>query len=257
MTVYRKVRSPFWQYDFWFGGRRYFGSTKTLACSLRGRGMSTAATVKPLGIEIGTNRNVAALRGARAAIRRRARLQRRYVGLSVVPFAVGPLRNRIAAEAKSRVTRIAARPAAGVRGERVDFLGGGQAWVGGGGCLGARRCRLDQEGGGRPRFGAAIRPAGDKDGGLLDLANRHRARAQEADQDGDSAWDATAPVLPAADAARADAEQLSGAVLGDAERAKGRAEFGRVRFFRLESAQGAPQRKAGWQRSRTAILALK
>src|SRR5262245_8782749 len=28
MTIYRDPRSPFWQYDFWIGGRRFHGSTK-------------------------------------------------------------------------------------------------------------------------------------------------------------------------------------------------------------------------------------
>src|SRR5262249_39766761 len=28
MTIYKDPRSPFWQYDFWIGGRRFHGSTK-------------------------------------------------------------------------------------------------------------------------------------------------------------------------------------------------------------------------------------
>jgi hypothetical protein len=107
--------------------------------------------------------------------------QWRHVGHGAVMFAVGPLGNRTAAEVKIRVARIAARPAAGLWGERADFFGGSQAWVGEGGSLGARqgglfRRRLDEEGSGRPRFGAAVCPSRDTDGGLLDLGNRHRPR---------------------------------------------------------------------------------
>ena len=151
--------------------------------------------------------------------------QRRHVGHGAVMFAVGPLGNRTAAEVKIRVPRIAARPAADLWGERADLFGGGQAWVGEGGCLGARhgglfRRRRDEEGSGRPRFGAAVCPGGDSDGGLLDLVNRHRARSQEAEHNVDAAGDAAIAVLPAPDAPRADAEQLGDAVLCDAERAE-------------------------------------
>ena len=109
--------------------------------------------------------------------------QRRHVGHGAVMFAVGPLGNRTAAEVKIRVPRIAARPAAGLWGERADLFGGGQAWVGEGGCLGGRhgglfRRRRDEEGSGRLRFGAAVCPGGDSDGGLLDLGNRHRPAAR-------------------------------------------------------------------------------
>jgi hypothetical protein len=180
---------------------------------------------------------------------------RRHVGHRAVVFAVRPPGNRTAAEAKTWETRIAARPAAGLWGERADLCGGGQAWVGEGGCLGARRRGLNEEGGGRPGLGVAVCPGGDRDGGLLDLGNRHRLRGQEAKHNGDSAWDAAIAVLPAPDAPRADAEQLGDAVLCDAERAECRAEFGRVRLFRLGSVQGAPQREALRQRSRTAIKA--
>jgi hypothetical protein len=170
-------------------------------------------------------------RGARAAIRRRARLQRRHVRHGAVMFAVGPLGNRTAAEVKIGVTRIAAWPATGLWGECANLFGGGQAWAGEGGCFDARRgglfrCRLDEEGGGRPRLGAAVCPGGDRDGGLLDLGNRHRPRGQEAEHNADPAWDAAVAVLPTSDAPRADAEQLGDALLCDAERAEGRAEFG-------------------------------
>jgi hypothetical protein len=165
-------------------------------------------------------------RGARAAIRRRARLQRRHVGHGAVMSAVRLLGNRTAAEVKIGVTRIAARPAAGLRGERADLFSGGQARAGEGGYLGARRRRLDAERGGRPSLGAAVDPGGDGDrdrGGLLDLGNRHCPSGQEASQDDDSAWDAAITVAPASDASWADAEQPSNAC--DAERAE-RAEFG-------------------------------
>ena len=96
--------------------------------------------------------------------------QRRRVGHGAVVFAVGPPGSRTAAEAKIRVPRIAVRPAAGPWGERDDFFGGGQAWVGEGGCLGGRRGRLfrrrrDEEGSGRLRFGAAVCPGGGSDDG--------------------------------------------------------------------------------------------
>ena len=65
--------------------------------------------------------------------------RRRRVGQGVVMFAVGPPGNRTAAEVKIRAPRIAVRPAAVLRGERDDLFGGGQAWVGEGGCLGGRR----------------------------------------------------------------------------------------------------------------------
>ena len=158
--------------------------------------------------------------------------QRRRVGHGAVMFAVGPPGNRTAAEVKIRVRRIAARPAASPRGERADLFGCGQTWVGEGGCLGGRHGRLfrrrrDEEGSGRPRFGAAVCPGGDRDGGLLDLGNRHRPRGQEAEHNADAAGDAAIAVLPASDAPRADAEQLGDAVLCDAERIECRAEFGR------------------------------
>jgi len=156
--------------------------------------------------------------------------QRRRVGHGAVVFAVGPPGNRIAAEAKIRARRIAARPAAGPRGECHDLLDSGEIWVGEGGCLGGRRGRLfrrrrDEEGSGRLKFGAAVCPGGDRDDGL-DLVNRHRAASQEADHKADAAGDAAIAVLPASDAPRADAEQPGNALLCDAERSDRRAEFG-------------------------------
>jgi hypothetical protein len=50
----------------------------------------------------------------------------RHVGHGAVVFAVGPLGNWIAAEAKIRVPWIAVRPAAGLWGKRDDLLGGGE-----------------------------------------------------------------------------------------------------------------------------------
>ena len=156
--------------------------------------------------------------------------QRRRVGHGAVLFAVGLPGNRAAAETKIRVPRIAVRPAAVTRSEPDDFFRCGQTWIGEGGCRGGRRGRLFRRwrgGEGRPRFGAAVCPDGDRDGGLLDLGNRHRPRGQEAEHNADAAGDAAIAVLPAPDAPRADAEQLGDAVLCDAERAKCRAEFGR------------------------------
>src|SRR5262249_35602329 len=72
---------------------------------------------------------------------------RRHIGQGVVVFAVGLFGNWIAAEIKIRVPRIATWPAAGLWGERVDFFGGGRAWIGGGAgrtppvSRGSGRCR--------------------------------------------------------------------------------------------------------------------
>jgi hypothetical protein len=157
--------------------------------------------------------------------------QRRPVGQGAVLFAIGPLGNGAAAEAKIGASRVAARPSASLWGERDDLLGGGQAWVGESGGLGGRqggpfRRRRVEEGSGRLRFGAAVGPHGDKDGGLLDLGDRYSPRSQEAEHDADAAGDAALAALPAPDASRADAEQLGDAVLCEAERAECRAEFG-------------------------------
>jgi hypothetical protein len=156
--------------------------------------------------------------------------QRRHVSHGAVMFAVGPLGNRTSAEVKIREPRIAARPAANLWGERADLFGGSQAWVGESGCLGARgglfRRRLDEEGSGRPRFGAAVCPGGNRDGGLFDLGDRHRSRGQKTEHNADSAWDAAIAVLPTSDALRADTEQPGDAVLCDAERAECLADFG-------------------------------
>jgi hypothetical protein len=65
---------------------------------------------------------------------------------------------------------------------------------------------LDEEASGRLRFGAAVCPGGDRDGGLFDLGNRNRPGGQEAEHNADATWDATITVLPASDAPRPDAE---------------------------------------------------
>jgi hypothetical protein len=160
--------------------------------------------------------------------------QRRHVGHGAVMFAVGSPGHRTAAEVKIRVPEIAARPAANLWGQRADLFGGGQAGVGEGGCLGARqgglfRRQLAEEGSGRPRFGAAVYPGGDRDGSLLDLGNRHRPRGQKAEHNVDSPGDAAIAVLPTSDASRADAEQFGDTVLCDVEHVERRAEFGRGR----------------------------
>src|SRR5262245_1369274 len=96
---------------------------------------------------------------------------RRLVGHSVVMVAVGRRGNWGAAETKTRVRRVAVRPTAGLWGECDDLLGGGQA------CLGVRqggllRRRLNEAGSGRLRFGAAVYPRRNRDGGSLDLGDR-------------------------------------------------------------------------------------
>ena len=154
--------------------------------------------------------------------------QRRGVCPNTMRFTIGPPGNRTAAEAK--INRIAARPAAGLWGERADLFGGAQARAGEGGSRGARqgvfRRRRDGEGSRRPGFGAAVCPDGDRDGGLLDFGNRHRSCGQEAEHNADATGNAATAVLPAPDAPRADVEQLSDVALCDAECAEGRAEFG-------------------------------
>jgi hypothetical protein len=180
-----------------------------------------------------------------------------------VMFAVGPLGNRMAAKVKIRMPRIAARPAAGLWGERADLFGGSQAsigesgagdggvsdggvsdsGVGEGGYLGARqdgllRRRFADEGSERLRFGAAIWPDGDRDGGLLDLGNCHRSRSHEAEQNVDSPRDAAIATLPTSDAPRADAEQLGDTVLCDVEDVERRAEFGRGRGALVSPPEG-------------------
>src|SRR5262245_42617248 len=62
-----------------------------------------------------------------------ARGRRRATPHGAVLFAAGPPGNQIATEAKIRVPRIAARPAASLRGERADLFGGSRAWVDEGG----------------------------------------------------------------------------------------------------------------------------
>ena len=131
--------------------------------------------------------------------------QRRRVGHGAVVFAVGPLGNRTAAEVKIRAPRIAARPAAVTRSERDDFFGGGETWVGEGGCLGGRRGRLfrrrrDEEGSGRPRFGAAVGSGGNSAGDRSTWPIVTQPASQEAEHKVDAAGDAAIAVSPAPDA---------------------------------------------------------
>ena len=147
--------------------------------------------------------------------------------------------DRTAAEVKIRVRRIAARPAAASEVSAQTF----SAVVGPGpakaaaltsvatDCSGTGSTRRERG----PRFGAAVCPSG-KDGGLLDLGNRHRPSGQEAEHNVDATWDVAIAGLPTSDAPRTDAEQLGDAVLCDAERAECRAEFGRGHCRSLASA---------------------
>jgi hypothetical protein len=63
--------------------------------------------------------------------------------------------------------------------------------------------------------------------GLLDLGDRDRPGGQETKHNANTARDAAITILPTSDIPRADAEQLSDAVLRGAERAECFAEFGR------------------------------
>jgi hypothetical protein len=153
---------------------------------------------------------------------------RRRIGQGAVAFAVGPFGNRFAAEVKIAVLGIAAWPAARIWGERADLLGGGRAWIGDGGCRGVclLRRRLDEEGSGRLRCGAAVCPGGARDGSLLDLIDRNRSGGQEAEHDADAAGNAAIAIPPTSHAPRTDAEQLGDAVLREAERVECLVKFG-------------------------------
>jgi len=123
------------------------------------------------------------------------------VGRGAVLFAVGLSHSRTAAEAKTRVPRIADRPTAGPLDEPEDFLGGGQAWVGEGDRLG----RFGEDG---RRLGAAVGLNGGRDGGggLLNLVSRNYPDAQEMDHNADGARDMARAVSPPSDVPRADAK---------------------------------------------------
>ena len=123
-------------------------------------------------------------------------------------FAVGPPGNQIAAKMKVRTPRITTRPATSPWGEREDFFGDGELWVGEGGrpqrgLCGRRRGRGRS---GRPRVGTAVGPNGDRSGSFFDLGNRHRPRGQQAKHDTDPTGDAAITMLPTSDAPWTDAE---------------------------------------------------
>jgi len=158
---------------------------------------------------------------------------RRHVGRDAVLIAVGRHGRGTAAIIKIRVPGIVVWPAAGVRGERDDLFGGGQAWVGEG--RRQRRLfwrRLDGAGSGRLRLGVAIRPGGGRDGGgLFHLVDRNHPSGQEVDQNGDAARQAAIAVSPMPDSPRVDGKELREAALRDVERAERRAEFGRINWY--------------------------
>ena len=64
---------------------------------------------------------------------------RRQVGRGAVAWAVRRLESWITTKMEITVARVAARPMAGPRGKRAELFGGRLAWVGEGGCLGARQ----------------------------------------------------------------------------------------------------------------------
>lgn len=151
------------------------------------------------------------------------------VGHGAVAVAVGPLGDRIAAEVKTGClgSPYGQRQASGASAMTFSaVVGPGSARVAA--SLGLFWRRLAEEGSGRLRFGAAVFPRRDSDGGgLLNLGNCHHPRGQQAKHDVDSRGDAAIAALPAPDAPWADAKQLGDAVLCDAECAECRAEFGR------------------------------
>jgi hypothetical protein len=219
-----------------------------------GSGPSSGIAVRGLGHRAGLRRSQPTTDGPGAGASPAASPRRR-VGQGVVVFAIWPRGNRASAEVKIRVPRISARPAAVARGERDNFFGSGQAWVGESDCLGGRRGRLFRrwragEGSGRLRFGAAVCPGRDSDGDLLNPVNRHHSRDQKTKHEADAAGDAAIPVLPAPDAPRADAEQPGDAVLCNAERGEGRAEFAghwRVACFRVSGHNDVAAESAGFR----------
>jgi len=156
---------------------------------------------------------------------------RRQVRRGAVTSAVRRLSRRIAAEAKIRVLKIAERPAASFRGERADLFGNGnRAWVGEGGCRGARRGgllrrRLDEKGNRRFRRGAAVCPSGDR-GGSFDLLDRHHPHGQEVAHNDDGGGPPAGAGFPPPNVPRADGKELRDAALCDAKRVEHRAEFG-------------------------------
>jgi len=170
---------------------------------------------------------------------------RRQVGLGAVTWAVRRPDSRSTAEEKIGAPRIAARPAAAPLAEREDLFGGGQAWVGEGGGLGARRGGLffwrrrgAQRSGptgptgaaywcpvGRLFFGAAVGPGGN--GGLLDLGDRNHPGGQEATQNSDARRDLAGAASPTSDAPRADAKYFGDVLLREAKRVERRAKFSR------------------------------
>jgi hypothetical protein len=80
----------------------------------------------------------------------------------------------------------------------------------------------------------AVGPGGSRDGSLLDLTDRDRPAGQKAKYNVDATRDAAIAPLPASDTPRADAKQLSDAVLREAECAKRLVEFSRgVACFRV------------------------
>jgi len=124
------------------------------------------------------------------------------VGRDAVFIAVGRRGRGTAAKIKIRVPRIVVWPAAGVRGERDDLFGGGPAWV-------DRLfwCWLDEERSGRLSFGAAaVCSGGDRDGGLLNLLNRHHPCGNEMDQDMGSAREVAIAGSPMSDGSSGDAK---------------------------------------------------
>jgi hypothetical protein len=133
-----------------------------------------------------------------AAVSALVKKRRANVGHGAMTFAVRPLDNWVAAEAKIRVRGITIWPPAGIWDKRGDLFGGRQV-------EGLFRHRLDEEGSGRPRLGASVCPGLDRDG-LLDLGNRHRPRRQETKHDRDAARDGTIAGSPTPHASRADAE---------------------------------------------------
>jgi len=157
---------------------------------------------------------------------------RRQVDRGAVAWAVRRLESWITTKMEITVARVAARPMAGPRGKRAELFGGRLAWVGEGGCLGARQAPprdVRMAGTCRRRLGAPAGLNGARDGSLLDLGNCDRSDGHEAAHKGDGAGDAACAILPAPDGPRGDGEQFGSVAWREAERAECRAEFGRSR----------------------------
>jgi hypothetical protein len=142
-----------------------------------------------------------------------------------VIVAVRLLDNWITAEVKIRVPRVAARPAAGVGGERADLFRGGQDRIDEGGCLRRRLTKKSR----RLKSGAAVHPSRNRNGDLLDLLDGNHPSSEKAKHNTNPMWHSPSPGFPTPDLSRPHTEQLGDALLREAKHTERLAEFDRSR----------------------------